>query len=84
MFGTLDAAKKVSCRPLPAEGSVQTHGSPYGIFVRLSGSRTGFPTVLLFSTVSIIPPILYTQSFIYHQNYVTLTTDSIIKWHTEP
>jgi hypothetical protein len=43
-----------------------------------------FHSVLLFLPVSILPPILYTQSFIYHQNYENLTTQSVIKWHKEP
>jgi len=66
----------------PAGARVQTQGSPYWISGRLKGNGTGFCPVILFSPVSIIPPILYTQSFICHQNYVTFTTDSAIKWHT--
>ena len=67
----------------PAEARIQFQGSPYRRCGRLSGNGTGFSPVLLFSAVSIIPPILYTQPFTYHQNYVTLPSDSVIKWHTD-
>jgi hypothetical protein len=67
----------------PAGARVQTQGSPHRICGRLRGNGTGYCPVILFSPVSIIPSILYTQSFIYDQNYVTLTTDSVIKWYTQ-
>jgi hypothetical protein len=83
-YSVRDATRVVSRRLLHADGRFQTNGTPYGIIGRLSGPGRGFPLpVPLFSPVSVIPPILYTQSFIYHQNYVTLPTDSVIKWHTD-
>jgi hypothetical protein len=38
-----------------------------------------FLWVLLFSPVSIIPPIPHTPSFIYHQRYITLRVNSVVK-----
>jgi hypothetical protein len=77
MFGTLDGAWLVSSQP-PPQGCGSKPRAVHMGCGRQSGNGTGFPTVLLFLPVSIIPPILYTQSFIHHQNYVTLTTDSVI------
>ena len=34
------------------------------------------------SPVSTIPPLLHTHQFIYHRRYVTLATDSVVKWNT--
>jgi len=40
-------------------------------------------TLLLFSPVNIIPPILHTHnSLIYHRYYSTLATDSAVARHT--
>ena len=74
---------------------MQQESSVAGISPRMVGSypralHTGFVvgmeqvfTPLLFSPVCIIPPILYTQSFIYQQNYVIITTESDFKWQTD-
>ena len=36
-----------------------------------------------FSSVNIIPPMLHTHSFIYHQRHITLANDTIIKQHAD-
>jgi hypothetical protein len=36
-----------------------------------------------FSSVNIIPPILHTHSFIYHQSHITLANDIVIKQHAD-
>jgi hypothetical protein len=42
-----------------------------------------FLSVLLFSSVSVIPPMLHTHSFIYCRRCVTLAIDSVVNGHTE-
>ena len=66
-----------SATPSWGSGPVKTKGSLNGICGRLSSNGTGFFPLLLFSPVSIILPVFYTQSFIYHQNCATLTTASL-------
>ena len=39
-----------------------------------------FRQVLLFSGASIIPPMLHTHSFMYHQRYTVLEFGSIVKY----
>jgi hypothetical protein len=36
-----------------------------------------------FSSVNIIPPMLHTHSFIYHQRHITLANDIVIKQNAD-
>ena len=56
----------VSRRPFMSEARVRMWAKPFGIWEGHSGTATGFFPVLLFSHVSIIPPLLHTHSSIYH------------------
>ena len=83
LIGTLHAARIISRRTLPVYGRVLSQGISYGICGRVRGNGTVSSPVLLLSPVCIIPPILYTQSFICQQNYVIITTESDFKWQTD-
>jgi len=63
-------AQAVSRRILTAEARLQSHTSPCGICGGLSGSGTGFSPSTSVSSVSIIPPLLHTHSFIYHPHCI--------------
>jgi hypothetical protein len=66
-------AKAVCRRPLNAETRLVSQGSPCGNFGGKNGSGTGA------YFVSIIPPMLYNYSFIYHRRYKTLVIHSVVK-----
>jgi hypothetical protein len=59
-------AQTVTHCPVTTEAQVQSQVSPHQIYGGQSGTEAGFPlsTVLLFSPVSIIPPLLF-NSFIH-------------------
>jgi hypothetical protein len=73
----------VSRRPLTVEDTgVRSLTMLCGIYNGKSGTRTSFSHTTSLSAVSIIPPTLYTHSFIYVRLCVFLETESVIRQHT--
>jgi len=61
-------AEGVSCQPLNMKAGVQSRTSLCGILGGQTGTGTGYIQVLLFSTVTLIPPMHHAHSFMYHQH----------------
>jgi len=52
---------------------------PCGFYVGASGSVTGFLLLLCVFPSQYLPPLLHTLLFIYHQRYIILANDSVVK-----
>ena len=64
---------------MTVEAWVNAQASPCGIYGWNVLLRQVFIQVLQFTSVAIIPPVLYTHPFIYHYCNIILANDSVIK-----
>jgi hypothetical protein len=78
----LDMAQAFSHWPVITEASVRFHVSPFETCGAFSGTAMGvFPELFSVFPVTVIPLILHIHSF-YHQHFVILAFDHVIKLHT--
>jgi len=70
-------AQPVSHRAVIMEGLVQPQLSPCGMCDGQSCNGIGFSLCTEDFPLSVIPPMLHTQSFMYHGCYITSATDII-------
>jgi len=73
-------SQTVSHQPLSAEAELNCRAVHMGFVVhKVALGQIFIPPGTLILPVSIIPPMLYMHSHTYHQCYITLAYDSIIK-----